>query len=425
MSGVIISAWLIGITLFALFQPMAGPLIYYMMVWLSPDSQMYSGLSLRWTLMIAISSLVGYLSLGDRRKSPGNYIVFFVVLLAVWYLLSAFVNNIEGRDFTLATDFAKITLMCWVTASLVITRARIHALIWVLIIAIGGVSLRTGVMTAIVGGGGAIIGPTHLGHTNEYARFVIYTWPFMLFLARHSAHYYVRLGNGVLAAAAVLTLIGTNSRGAFVAFAAMCFILWLYGKSKILPIVLIGTFLSVAYFVLPPQRLESFTSRTATIENAEEDNSFLARTESWAFGWSYALENPFFGGGAGVFERLHKFAAHSNYFEVLGESGFVGLGIYAIIAVLAFMTVFRIRRLSRGITELIWAHDLAFYIMISLVGYFVGGLTKNHGFNEYYYMLLGILMGLETAVKNYLVEQAQSVGLEQSAFGSSLTARAK
>lgn len=395
---------------------MVGPLVYYMMVWLSPDSQMYSGLSLRWTLIVAVASLLGYLSLGDRRKSSSNPMVFFLLLLTIWYLLSAFVNKLEGSDLTLATDFAKIALMCWVTASIITTRARIHALAWILVIAIGGVSLRTGVMTAVTGGGSVIVGPEHLGHTNEYARFVIYTWPFMLYLARHSAHFYVRFGHAVLAAAAVLTLIGTNSRGALVAFAAMYFILWLYGKRKILPIVLMGTFISIAYFVLPQQRLESFTSRTTSIENAETDPSFMARTESWAFGWSYALEHPFFGGGAGVFERVHKVASHSSYFEVLGESGFVGLGIYLILGVLAFMTIFRIRRLTRGITELIWAHDLAFFIMIALVGYFVGGITKNHGFNEYYYMLLGILMGLETSVKNYLVGQAQSVGLKDDSL---------
>lgn len=386
------------------------------MVWLSPYSQMYSGLSLRWNLIVSITSLMGYLSLGDRRQSSRNPIVFFVFILTAWYLLSAFVNKLEGSDFSLAVDFAKIALMSWITASLIITRARIHALAWILIIAIGGVSLRTGVMAVVSGGGGVIVGPEHLGHTNEYSRFVIYTWPFMLFLARHSAHFYVRFGNAVLATAAVLTLIGTNSRGALVAFAAMSFVLWIYGKNKILPLVLLATFISAAYFILPQQRLESFTNRTATIESAEEDVSFLARTESWAFGWNYALEHPFFGGGAGVFERVHEVASHSSYFEVLGESGFVGLGIYLILAVLAFMTIFRIRRLSRGITELLWAHDLAFYIMISLVGYFVGGITKNHGFNEYYYMLLGILMGLETAVKNYLVSQAQSVGLKDDSL---------
>lgn len=390
--------------------------MYYLIVWMHPENQMWGGLSLRWTLLIALTSLLGYLSLGDQRKAPSNAIVFFLILLTIWYVLSAIINRVEYADFTLATDFAKITLMAWISACVINTRARIHALMWILVICMGSVSFRTGLIVAISGGGGVVVGPKHLGHTNEYARFVIYTWPFMLYLARHSAHFYVRLGHAVLATTAVLTLIGTNSRGALVAFVAMCFVLWIYGKKKILPLVLIGTFISAAYLFLPPQRLESFTNRSATIEKADENESFLARTRSWAFGWSYALKNPYFGGGPAVFENVHGVASHSSYFEVLGETGFVGFGIYTILAVLAFTTIFRIRRLTKGITELIWAHDLAFYIMITLVGYFVGGLTKNHGFNEYYYMLLGILMGLETAVKNYLVAQAQSVGLQDASL---------
>jgi probable O-glycosylation ligase (exosortase A-associated) len=415
MAGFIITLWLFGITALTIIQPITAPLVYYLIVWMHPEQQMYGGLPIRWTFLIALTSLIGYVFINKERQPPKNALVFFMFILAFWYLLSAFINNVTSSEFGLATDFIKMILMSWVTASVITTRLRIHALIWILIISIGSVSFRTGLITVIAGGGGNIVGPEFLGHTNEYARYVIYTWPFMLYLARHSAHKYVRFGNGVLATTAVLTLIGTNSRGALVAFGAMCVILWLYGSRKVVSVVLLLTFVGGAYLILPPERLESFTSRAATIENPNETKSFQLRTDSWAFGWDFALKNPYFGGGPGTFEREHGFAAHSNYFEVLGVSGFVGFGVYTIIALLAFAMVFRIQKRTRGIAELAWAHDLAFYTMITLVGYFVGGLTKNHGFNEYYYMLLGIMMGLETAVNRYLTTEAEEKRLRASA----------
>ncbi len=416
MSGIIITVWLLGITLLALMQPVAGPLVYYLIVWMHPEEQMYGGLSLRWTLLIALTSMMGYLFVGKERQTPNNAILFFLVILALWYVLAALANNVDAAEFALATDFVKLIVMSWVTACVINTRARLHALVWIIVICIGSVSFRTGLLTVVTGGGGVILGPDFLGQTNEYARVVIYTWPLMIFLARHSAHYYVRLGHGVLATMAVFTLIGTNSRGALVAFVAMCAVLWMYGNKKIVSALLIVIFVSGAYFVLPPNRLESFTNRTATIENPNEDSSFTSRTNAWAFGWSYALNNPVFGGGPHTFEREHGIASHSSYFEVLGESGFVGLAVYIIIALLAFATIFRIRKRTKGITELIWAHDLAFYIMISLVGYFVGGITKNHGFFEYYYMLLGILMGLETAVNKALAAQTKNQRIDNASF---------
>ena len=402
MSGFIITLWLLGITILTMVQPVVGPLVYYLITWMHPEQQMYGGLSIRWTLLIAVTSLIGYLFISKERQSPRNALVFFLFLWAFWYLFTAIVNRVDPLEFGLATDFVKLIVMSWVTASVINTRHRIHALIWILVICIGSVSFRSGLITIVAGGGGEIVGPEFLGHTNEYARYVIYTWPFMLYLARHSAHKYVRIGHMVLAATAVFTLIGTNSRGAFVAFGAMCAILWLYGSKKIVTVLLLAAFVGGAYLVLPPARLESFTNRAATIENPEENTSFQLRTESWAFGWDYTLKNPYFGGGPGTFERLHGFAAHSNYFEVLGETGFTGFAIYTIIAVLAFSMVFRIQKKTKGIPDLAWAHDLAFFAMITLVGYFVGGITKNHGMNEYYYMLLGILMGVETAVNRYL-----------------------
>jgi putative inorganic carbon (hco3(-)) transporter len=415
MSGLVITAWLFGMMVLALYQPVVGPILYYLVTWMHPEQQMYGGLSLRWTMLIALTSLLGYLFIGKERQFPKNALVPFLIIFAVWYLSSALLNGVNDTEFTFATDFAKIILMCLVAASIINTRLRIHILIWIVVIAIGSVSLRTGLFTIVGGGGRVVIGPTFLGHTNEYARYVMYTWPLMLFLSRHSAHKFVRIGFAVLAVISVFALIGTNSRGAFVAFAAMGAVFWLYSSRKAVSILVISVLTIGAYFAVPQARLDSFLNRAASIDDAETDGSFVGRTVAWEFGWNYVQNNPVFGGGPGVYERVHGRASHNSYFEVLGETGFPGLIMWGAIAVLAFATIYRVRKLTRGIPELAWAHDLAFFIMVSLVGYFVGGITKNHGLNEYYYMLLGLLMGLEIAVLKHLTSLA-----DKEAAGSPL-----
>ena len=405
MSGLVITAWLFGMMVLALYQPVVGPILYYLVTWLHPEQQMYGGLSLRWTMLIALTALIGYLFIGKQRQFPKNALAPFLIFFTVWYFASALVNGVNASEFSLATDFAKVILMCLVTASIINTRLRIHLLLWIVVIAIGSVSLRTGAFIMLGAGGNAVIGPAFLGQTNEYARVVLFTWPLMLFLARHSAHKYVRIGFAALATISVFALIGTNSRGAFVAFAAICGVFWLYSSRKAVSVVIVGVIISGAYLIVPQARQDSFLNRASTIDNAETDDSFVERTVAWEIGWNYTLRNPVFGGGPGVYERIHTHASHNSYFEVLGETGFPGLAIYGTIAALAFLTIYRLRRLTRGIPELAWAHDLAFFIMISFVGYFAGGITKNHGFYEYYYMLLGLLMGLEIAVLRYLTTQ--------------------
>ena len=409
MSGLIISIWLLGITVAILAQPVAGPIVYYMWTWFRPENQMYGGLSIRWGFLIAGASLVSYLYLGKRRVFPANALTLFLILFMLWYLASALVNDVSSQDFTLATDFCKVILMCLITASVINTRTRIHALIWIVVISLGSFMLWSGLRVMVGASGQAITGPgvaSYIHETNGYARAIIYTVPLMAFLARYSAHAYVRWGLTVLSLLSILGMIGTNSRGAIAAFGVQCFVLWLYSAKKVLTAIVAVSLVAGFLLFIPEERQESFTGRTSTIAEANEDASFLSRTRAWEWGWDYALKHPYFGGGPSVYERIHRLASHNSYLEVLGESGFIGLGIWSMIGILTLKALFRIRRLSRGIPELVWADDLAFCIMISLVGYFAGGLLHNHGLFEYYYMLIAIVMGTEIAVRNYLVSQA-------------------
>ena len=66
-------------------------------------------------------------------------------------------------------------------------------------------------------------------------------------------------------------------------------------------------------------------------------------------------------------------AAHSIYFQVLGDTGFPGLAIYLVILFLAFLNCYRIRKATRKRPELEWAYDLATMIQLSLVAFCVGG----------------------------------------------------
>ncbi len=404
MSSFIITFFLLASIPLVVRQPVLGPPVYYWLVWMHPESQMYGGLNLRWTLILALTALGAWMSLGHKREMPTGAMPAILIIFVIWYMLSTWL--VPGSNKGLATDFAKVILMSIVTASIMNTPTRVHALIWVIVICIGSVAIRTAGITALHPNMPFVIGPSFLGQSNEYARVLLYTFPLVLYLARHSAHAYVRLGMLGVAAGVALSIVGTNSRGGLVAFLAICGVMWLRGRRK--GAIAAGLIILVVggWLVLPEKRFDAFTGRMSTIENPEADDSFMQRVEIWEKTWDYVLTSPIIGGGAGFSERVIGRASHNSYVEVLGESGFVGLTLWFITAIAAFALSGRIRRLSRGIAELQWSYDLASYIQLSFVGYFVGGLIKNHGFFEFYYMLIGILMGTEIAVRKYLVSKA-------------------
>ena len=85
-------------------------------------------------------------------------------------------------------------------------------------------------------------------------------------------------------------------------------------------------------------------------------------------------------------------AFHSIYFEILGEHGYVGFGIFALVVVTTFLTIFRIRRQTRGIAELAWLHDLMRAMMMTVLIYLAGANFIGIGFQPPLYYFIAIVI---------------------------------
>jgi probable O-glycosylation ligase (exosortase A-associated) len=106
------------------------------------------------------------------------------------------------------------------------------------------------------------------------------------------------------------------------------------------------------------------------------------------------------GGGYGVFnrdafrryapdpERFHD--AHSIYFEVLGEHGFVGLALFLGFAGFAFLETQRVRNAARGDPEKLWAFDLVTALQASGIAYAVGGAFLGLAYLDLPYQLVAL-----------------------------------
>ena len=120
--------------------------------------------------------------------------------------------------------------------------------------------------------------------------------------------------------------------------------------------------------------------------------------------WNLALDRPIFGGGFAVYEPdvfaryapdpLDIHSAHSIYFQVLGEHGFVGLGLFLLVSLLMWRTGTRIIKAART-PEMQWRAELARALQVSMVGFLVGGLTVNIAYWDVYYFNLVLLVALE------------------------------
>jgi probable O-glycosylation ligase (exosortase A-associated) len=91
---------------------------------------------------------------------------------------------------------------------------------------------------------------------------------------------------------------------------------------------------------------------------------------------------------------------HSVYFEMMGEHGFIGFGIFMTIMAFTWMKGSSIIRRTKRISELKWAHDLAAMTQVSLIGYAVTGAFLGLSYFDFYWHLVAIMV-----ILNHLVTQ--------------------
>jgi probable O-glycosylation ligase (exosortase A-associated) len=83
---------------------------------------------------------------------------------------------------------------------------------------------------------------------------------------------------------------------------------------------------------------------------------------------------------------------HSIYFEVMGEHGFIGFGLFMLLGLLAWLRANQVIRRCKKDPEKKWASDLASMIQVSLVGYAAGGAFLGMAYFDLPYHLMIILV---------------------------------
>ncbi len=101
-------------------------------------------------------------------------------------------------------------------------------------------------------------------------------------------------------------------------------------------------------------------------------------------------------------------AAHSIYFQALGEHGFVGLGLYLLLGLMTWRTGSWIVRNTAKHPEYRWATDLATMIQVSLIGFAVGGTFLSLLYFDVPYYLMTAMVVTRVLVEKELKEKTSS-----------------
>ncbi len=390
---------LLAVTAFG--KPFIGVLLWSWISFMSPHRMVYGfASSIPWAMIIFVATVIGCVIAREPKRLPRDALTVLLILFAIGITITSLAAiSSPPRVWARYDKVIKILLGLLLTRSLLTDADRIHALLWMMVISFGFYGVRGGVFTIITGGVHKVLGPpdTMIADRNHIAVALLFAIPLMNHLRLQSKHAVVRVGIIAAMVLSVFAAIGTQSRGALVAFAATGFVFWLRSKGKMVSAIVL-IFAGAAVIAFMP---ESWEQRMRLIIDYEDDGSAMGRLWIWETSLRIALARPLTGGGfQAMYEQsiVDRFtpgvparAAHSIWFETLGEHGFIVFGLWLGILIVGWSCAAAVARLGREEKGFAWANSLGRMSQVSLLAYMTGGSFLSLQYWDAYLTLVGIL----------------------------------
>ncbi|MBV9250189.1 MAG: putative O-glycosylation ligase, exosortase A system-associated [Acetobacteraceae bacterium] len=356
--------------------------------------------------VIAVVTIMIWLCSAERKRWTPDVMPWLLLLFTGWMTFNSLFAMVpewswQYWDRTVRT-FAVVFLAFFVITG----KARVHGLVWAVVIALGYYGIKGGVFVIRSGGSGLVYGPegSILADNNQLALAVVSVLPLAYYLFRHTRSALLKAALLATFLLEVLMVLGTQSRGGVIALATILLVFWVSSDRKAITAVLAIGAVLIGLRFMP----ESFFQRMDTLNDVNSDSSFQGRVDAWHVATLVAMDRFPFGAGFYAPQLPQIFnhylpdasphAAHSIYFQVLGEHGFIGLAIFIAILVLALRNAGLVIRQTRGVEGLAWAHDLAKMVRTSLIGYYVGGAALSMAYFDGYLIMIAILSCLREIV---------------------------
>lgn len=371
---------LCGGALVALRRPWVGAMMWTWVSLMSPHVEFgWKVASYPIGMMMALATLVGLLFSRERQNPFLGPAMWMIAALVLWITITLPFSMHFDESLPLWERSMKIFLMLFVTVALLDDRRKLDCFIWVCALSVGFYGFKGGLFTLATGGHFRVWGPGgFIQGNNELAVALTMTVPMIRYLQLQMAPGWRRHLMTLWMILCMVSIVGTHSRGALLAIVAMSFLLWTKSDRK----ALWGVLLIATFALVLPMMPDHWWDRMRTIQTYEEDASAMGRIFAWKMAFNLANDR-LFGGGfmvakADVFAMYApgpglSLAAHSIYFQMMGEHGWIGLILFVGVGWAGWRTANRTIEQTRGREDLQWAADLSRMGQVGLVGFAAGG----------------------------------------------------
>lgn len=360
----------------------------------------------------------------QKVRVPRSVMYHFLMLgLMTWITISTFGAQFQSLAWLKYDIAIKTLILAYFIPFVLVNRYAIESFLYICAISFGTFIFFAGVKTLFGGGGYGVdligIGGFMWSEGSSLSTQAISMVPLFWWLGNHSKlserKKFIRWIMYGYILCSFLTVIGTQARTGIVCIAVLAMLLMFQSKQKV-KLTAISVMLA---FVLLPIISDSFLKRVESIkstDNVVEESSAMGRVVVWRWTLDYVADKPLFGGGfyayranAGQLERYSKEgetkittrfpkAFHNIFFEVLGEHGYGGLGLFLSLILLIHLLnkkLIKIYKIGNEVECSFTKARIALFkaMNISLLVYCAGGMFVGISFYPWLYYLLGITVG--------------------------------
>lgn len=406
MRDLVVLAFTLGSAFLGLTRPWMGALALAILSYLNPHRYAWGfSRTMPVYLIVFLATMVGLLLTKDRQPFPWTRETKLFFCLLAWFSMTTFLfPDYPGTAQDQWIKVMKIYVGIFPTFWLINSRDRLRWLVITIACAFGLIGLKGGIFALGTAFQHRVWGPsnTFYGGNNEIAMALNMTLPLILLVAKECRSSLARYFFYAMFFFSVCSVISSWSRGGLVTLVVVLGALILTSRRKWLavPLLLIG----LAFFI--PNMPEEWTGRMETIETYDQDASVQLRFIAWQYAIDRALQSPLTGGGFETFLNT-RVDAHSAYFEILGEHGFVALLLWLSLLFGTLLALQRLRKRALRVEGLDWLPDYARAVQIALLAYATGGAFLGTAYWDYFYHLVALCVIMKVLLAR--VEQAVSV----------------
>lgn len=380
---------------YALVHPWVGIMGWTWLSLMNPHALAWELRDMPVAAIMAVATLIGILISRDRKSFYVTPETGILIAFMLWMTITLVFSIYFDWSTYMWNRVMKIDFMILVALVVLYSKKHITTLVWVVAGSIGFYGFKGGLFTIATGGNYLVWGPpgTYIEGNNELALAMILVIPLINFLYLTQENKWLKRGLLAWMLLCAAAALGSHSRGALLAIGAMATVLWWRSPGKLKYGLIIAVVGMVALAFMP----ETWMTRMTSISEYQADASAMGRINAWWMAWNLASDR-FLGGGFEIYTPeifslyapnpfdLHQ--AHSIYFQVLGEHGFVGLFIFLLLWGMVWRQAGKLRKDGLAQPETHWISYLGSMCQVSLAGYAVGGAFLSLAYFDLPYNIL-------------------------------------